>query len=439
MEPQVQYTNTSDGVNIAYYAIGEGTPVVFAADPPCSHMGLEWQQPPFRAMFEGFLSHHALVRYDARGLGMSDRDPADFSLAARVFDLEAVADAAKLDQFVLIALNNSGPVAIRYAVEHPQRVTHLVLWNTVVDGREQFRPTPQTQVLTQLLETDWEMFTENMVGVAFGWGREDVRRYGEFLRQCVDRPTFLRLYTALAQVNVSDDLPAIAVPTLVIHQSGIAPVAEGRAVAAAIPRARLVVFEGKWGEKLDEYMRAVATFLGDDKPLPAHDPLRSGTAVILFTDIVSSTALTERMGDARFRDASRLLDTATRVAMRAAGGTPVEGKVLGDGVMGVFTSATEAIDAARRCVAACSEGELRLHVGLHAGDVIREDNNVYGGTVNIASRICGLSAPGEVLVSRTVADLARTSAGVAFEDRGEHALKGIADPVRVYAVRKDDA
>ena len=347
VEPQVQYTKTSDGVNIAYYAIGEGTAVVFAADPPCSHMGLEWQQPLFRAAFEGFLSHHALVRYDARGLGMSDRDPADFSLAARVSDLEAVADAAKLDQFVLIALNNSGPVAIRYAVQHPQRLTHLVLWNTVVDGREQFRPTPQLQVLTQLLETDWEMFTENMVGVAFGWGREDVRRYGAFLRQCVDRPTFLRLYTALAQVNVSNDLPAIAVPTLVMHQSGITPVAEGRSVAAAIPGARLVVVEGKWGENIDEYMRAVATFLGDDEPLPAQDSFQSGTAVILFTDIVDSTALTERMGDVAFRDASRALDAAIRAAIRAAGGTPVDGKVLGDGVMGVFASATQAIDAAR--------------------------------------------------------------------------------------------
>ena len=76
-----------------------------------------------------------------------------------------------------------------------------------------------------------------------------------------------------------------------------------------------------------------------------------------------------------------------------------------------------------------------MHLGIHAGDVIREQNNVYGGAVNIASRISALSAPGEVLVSRTVADLARTSAGVTFEDRGEFALKGVADAQRVYAVR----
>jgi adenylate cyclase len=124
-----------------------------------------------------------------------------------------------------------------------------------------------------------------------------------------------------------------------------------------------------------------------------------------------------------------------RAAMREAGGTPVDGKVLGDGVMGVFKTASQAIAAARRCVELSAESELRLHVGLHAGDVIREGGNVYGGAVNIASRVCGLSAPGEVLVSGTVRELARTSAGVTFADRGEHALKGVDDAVRLYEVR----
>jgi class 3 adenylate cyclase len=158
-------------------------------------------------------------------------------------------------------------------------------------------------------------------------------------------------------------------------------------------------------------------------------------AVVLFTDIVDSTALTERLGDTVFRTASRALDEAMRAAMRESGGTPVEGKVLGDGVMGVFPTASQAIAAARRCIELSAESELQLHVGLHAGDVIHEAGNVYGGAVNIASRVCGLSAPGEVLVSGTVRELARTSAGVEFEDRGEQALKGIDDAVRVYEVR----
>jgi class 3 adenylate cyclase len=167
----------------------------------------------------------------------------------------------------------------------------------------------------------------------------------------------------------------------------------------------------------------------------ASTELPSGTAIILFADIADSTALTERLGDAAFRAAARALDQRLRASMREADGTAVDGKVLGDGVMGVFTSAARAIEAARACVVASAEVELPLHIGIHAGDVIREEGNVFGGSVNIASRICGMCEPGEILVSATVRDLARTSAGVAFEDRGEHTLKGIDDAVRVFAVR----
>lgn len=172
------------------------------------------------------------------------------------------------------------------------------------------------------------------------------------------------------------------------------------------------------------------------------DPLKTSgtTAVILFSDIADSTGMTERLGDGAFRDASRALDERLREAIRGAGGTPIDGKLLGDGVMAVFASAREAIDAAWRCNDVSAHSELPLHLGIHAGDVIHELDNVYGGAVNIASRICGLSAPGEILVSDVVRGMARTSTGVTFEDRGEQEMKGVGDPVRVYAVgRKDSA
>src|SRR5213592_496025 len=152
----------------------------------------------------------------------------------------------------------------------------------------------------------------------------------------------------------------------------------------------------------------------------------------LTADIADSTALTELLGDTAFRARARDLDATLRTVIREHSGTPIEGKLLGDGVLAVFTSARQAIEAALACGAKGSHAGLPLHLGLHAGDVIREDNNVYGGAVNIASRISGLASPGEVLVSDTVRSLARTSAGVVFEDRGEQALKGIDDPVRVW-------
>src|SRR5437899_10953078 len=167
----------------------------------------------------------------------------------------------------------------------------------------------------------------------------------------------------------------------------------------------------------DAILTAVEGFLGGGEDLP------SGTAVILFADIADSTALTERLGDSAFRAKARDLDAALRRFIRDHAGTPIEGKLLGDGVLAVFTSARQAIEAALACAQAGAEASLPLHLGLHAGDVIREDNNVYGGAVNIASRISGLSAAGEVLVSETGSSRTRTSAGVTFEDRRDKVMK----------------
>ena len=112
----------------------------------------------------------------------------------------------------------------------------------------------------------------------------------------------------------------------------------------------------------------------------------------------------------------------------------VVGRTLGDGVLAQFVSAHSAIEAALLCAQAGTERDLPLHLGIHAGDVIHEDDNVWGGAVNISARIAGLSAPGEILVSATVRELARTSVGVACRDRGEHELKGVGEGQRVFAV-----
>jgi class 3 adenylate cyclase len=181
--------------------------------------------------------------------------------------------------------------------------------------------------------------------------------------------------------------------------------------------------------------QAIDEFLGEvhtPAPESAHHP--TGTAIILFADIADSTGLTERLGDAAFRAKARELDGALRGVIREHAGTAIEGKLLGDGVLAVFPGARQAIEAALACGRAGDDGGLPLHLGLHAGDVIREEGNVYGGAVNIAARISGLSAPGEVLVSETVRSLARTSAGVRFEDRGERGLKGVGEAVQVWAV-----
>ena len=162
--------------------------------------------------------------------------------------------------------------------------------------------------------------------------------------------------------------------------------------------------------------------------------MRASTGRIHGRDRVSATGRTDGLGDAACRGRARGVDAARRDAIRSAGGTASEGKLLGDGVLATFGAAREAIACAQACHAAGEGVDLKLHVGIHAGDVIREEGNVFGGAVNVAARISDASEAGETLVSGTVRELARTSAGVSFEDRGERDLKGVSDAVRVWAV-----
>jgi len=167
-------------------------------------------------------------------------------------------------------------------------------------------------------------------------------------------------------------------------------------------------------------------------------PLPQITATILFLDVVDSTPLTAHLGDTAYRDKSRELDTILRGVIRGANGTPLAGKVLGDGVMAIFTAARQAVECALQCMAAAEPTGLLLHAGLHAGDVIRERDNVYGLAVNVAARIQAATAPGQILVSDIARGLARASTNVTFLDRGEHDLKGVSEPVRLYEVRAGD-
>src|SRR5262249_17848326 len=168
-------------------------------------------------------------------------------------------------------------------------------------------------------------------------------------------------------------------------------------------------------------------------PMPAPPP-RHRTEIILFADIVGSTALTERLGDLGFRARPRRPAQHPPKVITAQGGEPIDGKLLGDGVLALFAAATDGIDAALACAAAGETMGLPLHVGLHAGDVIREAGNVHGGAVNVAARISAKADPGEVLVSDVVRSLARTSATVSFDDRGVRRVEGVADPQPLHRV-----
>jgi class 3 adenylate cyclase len=372
---------------------------------------------------------------------------ADWSIDSQVRDLDALMDHLKLDTVAVVGPPFGGPTAIAYAAKHPERVSHLILWCSWARTKDAMG-SPQGEAALALLDQDWEVFTEMLSYMIFGFDSgAEAHELAVAFRAHVSQEQLRAYLASFLEFDVTDLLSRVDSPTLVL-QSGSAQLPTldvGQRLASQIPNAQFGVVEGPaipWAGDMEANARAFEEFLGDP-PEPITDTTSSqrasGTAVILFADIVDSTALTERLGDAAFRDRARDLDVALRAIIRERSGTPIEGKLLGDGVLGVFTSARHAIDAALACVSAGDNGGLPLHLGLHAGDVIREDNNVYGGAVNIAARISGLSAPGEVLVSETVRSLARTSASVIFEDRGDQSLKGVGDPVRVWAVREGDA
>ena len=441
MEPRIQYAQTSDGVSIAYWTLGEGMPLVHLSWMPYSHVEMEWQDPENRRWYEALAEKRMLLRYDPRGFGLSDRDVSEVSLDLFVQDLEAVADRVGVERFALLGVQHTGPVAIRYAVRHPQRVSHLILWCSYARPSD-FERAPQVQATRAFIDKDWETYTETIANVVFGWSAgEPARRFAALIREAVSPDVVIMGLPRLAEFDVANLIPQITAPTLVLHrrQAPFPGVDVARRLTSAIPGARLTLLEGTtiapWQGDTDAVLAAIDEFLGESEQAKAGADLPEAMAVILFADIVDSTALTEQLGDAAFREKAAELDASLRTAIRESNGMAVEGKLVGDGLMAVFTSARQAVEAALKCGTAGNSVGLQLHLGIHAGDVIREGNNVYGGAVNIAARIAGASAPGEVLVSDTVRSLARTSAGVAFDDRGEHELKGVADPQRLFTVR----
>jgi class 3 adenylate cyclase/pimeloyl-ACP methyl ester carboxylesterase len=441
MEPRIQYVKSKDGVRIACWTEGEGRPLLVLPTPQWARLGLA-QLPERGAFWRRLAPGRRLVRYNARGTGQSDRDVADYSLEAQVADLEAVAGRFAGERFDLLAPGNNSAIAIAFAARHPERIEHLVLWHPWASGREYAESPPYTGFasLRSIAERNWDYYVSIVASTNLrGGSPELIRRAAQAMRDSVTPQDAVRILDALTHYDVTALLEQVQVPTLVLmrrHGAMVGPAAVQR-VAAGIADAQLVVLEGDedvyFLGDTEAVIRSIGEFLGEETAPPPWPDIASGMTAILFADIVDSTALTERLGDAAFRAKARDLDAALRTVIRDHAGTPIEGKLLGDGVLAVFTSARQAIDAALACARSGDDAGLPLHLGLHAGDVIREDNNVYGGAVNIASRISGL-AVGEVLVSETVRSLARTSAGVRFEDRGEQALKGVGERVRVWAV-----
>ncbi|MEO7667449.1 MAG: adenylate/guanylate cyclase domain-containing protein, partial [Dehalococcoidia bacterium] len=422
--PRIQYAKTSDGVNIAYAVIGEGPPIVFASNIwgnlHAMKVGALWTDQFDRLNRLGW----SILTYDGRGSGSSGRNVADHSLESRLLDLECVIDKAAPERFPLCGAVQGTPTAIAYAAGHPGRVSQLVLCNPFASGRDYYARVPAmrlSQETLEMAEDEWEFHLEALAHAVAGFSdTARARVLVDMFRAGMNPVDYLAFRRSAIEMDVSNSLSGLSMPALVVLDTtykaiAFAPIAQE--VAAQIANSRYV--------ETTDLASEISDFLGTgriaDEPVEPQQDLRSGTAIIFFADIVDSTVLTEHLGDSAFRDKARDLDSALRTIIRDNTGASIDGKLLGDGVLATFASAKQAIEAALACGRAGDEVGLPLHLGIHAGDVIREGGNVFGGAVNIAARVSALSGPGEVLVSGTVRDLARTSAGVSFEDRGEQA------------------
>jgi class 3 adenylate cyclase len=448
MNPQVRYTKTSDGVHIAFWQEGEGHPIVHMPSTPLSHVQMEWDVPECRRWYERLMaSGHALVRYDPRGFGLSDRDVADHSLEAQMRDLDAVVDALSLEKFAIFSQGDSGMVSVAWAARHPERVSHLVLWCSWA-SRARVSGTSQTKSLRALLDQDWVVYTETAANVALGWSSgATARRFAAFYRECASPEVLSLSVPALYEWDVTDMLPQVKCPTLVMQRRELPtiPVGVARELAMRLPDSRLVLLDGRspmpFMEDTTAVLGAIAEFLGDGTSAARDVERAAGQAsvTILFTDMEGSTALTQRVGDAAAQKVVHAHNHIVREALTAHGGTEI--KHTGDGLMVSFPSATSGVECAvaiqQRLAAYANEHPdvaLRVRVGLNAGEPVAERGDYFGTAVQLAARICQLAEPGQILVSGVVRDLTAGKRFL-FADLGETAPRGFEDTVRLYEVR----
>ncbi len=449
MDREVRYCTTEDGVRIAFKAEGAGPPLLLC---PILVESFSFDDlVPIVKDFVAKLGHgRTLIRYDVRGTGLSDRNPADVSAEAQALDLEAVVASAGFDKITLLAPTLAGPRGIHFAVRNADRLQSLILYGTAARGSDA-STTEIVESLALMCRSNWNMGSFVVADIA---GREEFpeahAQYAEWYRMSAEGDMTARIIEACFNADTTRHLSEISCPTLVLHRPKDPAMAfrAGQALAAGIPNARLVPLDGTGhnialGEQ-EAVLEAIDGFLD---PIAPRDTARAGEVseglhgralrTILFTDVEESTSLIDRLGDAKARDLLREHESITRDALKAHGGAEV--KTMGDGFMASFTSVTDAVECAvalQRAFAARNETAdepIRVRVGLNAGEPIAEERDLFGAAVNLAARICARAQAGQILAPVVVRELA-AGKGFMFADLGETELRGFEDPVRLYDV-----
>jgi class 3 adenylate cyclase len=402
-----------------------------------SHVENAWESPLVAHFQDRLGAFSRLIRFDKRGTGLSDKAGGIPTLEERMDDVRAVMDAVGSERAALFGLSEGGPMSMLFAATYPARVSALAMYGTFARlgwaPDAPWNPRPDPARLKRVM-ADWG------TGVAVG----------RFIPSKADDPEFRRLWASyertgaspgavrdLIEMNFEIDvrhlLASIRIPTLVMHRTGdrVVPVENGRDIAKRIPGARYVEFAGDdhWPflgadgilNELEEFFTGVRGSPDPDRVL----------ATVLFTDIVGSTERAVAIGDRKWRDLLAEHHRVMRVALERFRGREID--TAGDGFLATFDGPARAIRCARALTDALRPLGLQVRAGLHTGECEMLGEKVTGIAVHTAARIAALAKADEVLVSSTVRDLVAGS-GLRFEDRGDHALKGVPGTWRVLAV-----
>ncbi len=447
MQPETRYTRSGD-VSIAYQVVGEG-PFDLAFVPGfVTHVQLRWEVPSFGPVLSGLASFSRLIMFDKRGTGMSDRVSGAPTLETRMDDLRAVMDAAGSRRAALFGVSEGAPMSLLFAATYPERTAALALRSGF--PRTMWAPDypwgRTEEEYRREMERDLRLFgpreqAEEVVR-SRGWFAEDeVPAIVEYFRLSASPGAVEALALMNKDIDVRRVLPAIRVPTLILHGSEdtIVPIEVARYMAERIPGAKLVEVPGAghlhFGLDAAAIQSEVERFLTQVWEAGGWEEAEPDRvlATVLFSDIVGSSERTAELGDRAWRVLLERHHELVRRQLVRFRGREVD--TAGDGFFASFDGPARAIRCGCAITEAMRDLGLEVRVGLHTGECELVDGKVAGIAVHTGARVASHAQPGEVLVSSTVKDLVAGS-GIAFQDRGTRELKGIPGEWRLYAVER---
>jgi pimeloyl-ACP methyl ester carboxylesterase len=420
--PETRYALSGD-VNVAYQVMGNGPVDIILVPGFISHIEFRHELPGHTAFLRRLSSFARVVTFDKRGQGLSDRVSDAPSLEQRMDDVRAIMDAIGSQRATLFGHSEGCAMSALFAATYPERVSRLILFGGYVTRRD----VNIAEVVEQRMKFWGTGAMLKRVAPSLAADPGAVAQFAKFERLSAS-PGAVKSFTMLnSQIDLSSILPAVRVPTLVLHNQGDVqvPVEHGRELAACIPDAKMIEYPG-----VDHIFTTgdVEAVLGDiEEFITGHRESSSSDfervlATVLFTDIVDSTRNAAALGDQAWR---RLLDSHDQLAIQTVEkhrGTLV--KSTGDGILATFDGPGRAVRCALSFGTASKQIGLPLRAGLHTGEIEIRGRDIGGIAVHAAARVMAQSQPSEVLVSRVVTDLV-AGAGLKFAERGSHELKGL--------------